>query len=115
MAIVEWELIKEEKGHCLYKHTVYQNKYRYYGPDKPLPTGRSGTGRSQAIMQMKLAVKTMEQKEKEEYTCDACGETFEKDWTDEEAQEEFECNFPTHTIRDQAIVCDDCYNTLMKK
>lgn len=49
----------------------------------------------------------------ETYTCDMCGQVYEKAWTDDEAMAEAEENFgPEITQADPsqiAIVCDDCY------
>jgi rubredoxin len=48
------------------------------------------------------------------YTCEECGETYDKSWSDEEAAAEAVENFgdlPNHT--NMAIVCDDCFNRLM--
>ena len=43
----------------------------------------------------------------DEYTCAACGETFNKGWTDEEAHAEADAiGFPQE---EREIVCDDCY------
>lgn len=43
-----------------------------------------------------------------EFTCDGCGETFPKGWSDEEAQAEADAVFP-EGIDDPAMVCDECY------
>jgi DNA-directed RNA polymerase subunit RPC12/RpoP len=45
-----------------------------------------------------------------DYKCSDCGETFDTDWSDEEASLEFSQNFQGYDIRGAAIVCDDCYN-----
>lgn len=46
-----------------------------------------------------------------EYQCAACGEIYEYGWSDDEAQAEYEENFPTYAKRGDAVdvVCDDCY------
>ena len=49
----------------------------------------------------------------EEYTCSACGHTFLKSQTDEEAFEEFNDSFPDEDIEEGVLVCDDCYNEIM--
>jgi hypothetical protein len=46
------------------------------------------------------------------FTCDECGGTFRKAWTDKEAAEERRENFPDHDGA-WAIVCDDCYSAIM--
>ena len=48
------------------------------------------------------------------YTCEMCGETYERGWTDEEAAAEFLATFgrPPEPGETDAIVCDDCYKTL---
>ena len=51
------------------------------------------------------------------YTCELCHETFEKGWTDEEANAEAQELFGTPQAsehpKDMAIVCDDCFHKLM--
>lgn len=44
------------------------------------------------------------------FTCDSCGGTFKKAWTDEEADAEFKRLFP-HELK-RVTVCDDCYDGL---
>ena len=46
-------------------------------------------------------------------TCAQCGETFQSDWSDEEAQQERAINFPNLSDEDACIVCDPCYKTAM--
>jgi len=55
-------------------------------------------------------------KAKDQYTCAACGETHDKQWSDEEAMAEAHANFGD-TIDQEAcdIVCDDCYKQMMKE
>lgn len=50
-----------------------------------------------------------------EYRCDSCGNVYEKAWTDEEAQAEYEADFPTSSKIDTspAVVCDDCYKLMI--
>lgn len=43
------------------------------------------------------------------YTCAVCGETFDKGWSDEEAEAELKENFPGHAKEECAIICDDCF------
>lgn len=47
------------------------------------------------------------------YTCDACGDEFEKGWSDDEADRELAVTFPGAEKAQCAIVCDDCYQRLM--
>ena len=42
-----------------------------------------------------------------------CGGEFEENWTDEEAIEELNNNFPGFDKEDCIVVCDDCYNKFM--
>ena len=52
----------------------------------------------------------------ETFTCDHCGGTFEKLWSDEEAAAEAEEFFPGIDVsdpRDAGIVCDECVEYLM--
>lgn len=46
------------------------------------------------------------------YTCEQCGGTFEKGWTDEEAQAEAERLWGEGGPDDPATVCDDCFNAM---
>lgn len=48
----------------------------------------------------------------EQYTCEACGETFDKGWSDEEAILELEEEFPGFATSDCGLVCDDCYKKM---
>ena len=51
----------------------------------------------------------------EKYTCAYCHNTYEKGWSDEEANKEAEINFGKHPKDwndEQVVICDDCY-TLM--
>lgn len=50
------------------------------------------------------------------YRCEGCGNTFENDWTEEEANAEAMDNFGVSEASkdpNMAIVCDDCYEALM--
>ena len=52
----------------------------------------------------------------ESYTCERCGGTFTKGWSDEEALAEAQDLFPAAHIAepdDQATVCDPCYREIM--
>jgi DNA-directed RNA polymerase subunit RPC12/RpoP len=51
----------------------------------------------------------------ETYTCECCGKSFEKGWSDKEARRESEKNFPGLEDEDAAVVCDDCYKKIMDK
>lgn len=47
------------------------------------------------------------------YTCDECGATHEKGWTDAEATAEMVANFGELDADDIAVVCDDCYRKMV--
>jgi hypothetical protein len=48
------------------------------------------------------------------FTCENCKKTFEKKWSDDEAQKEAEKNGWGNLPKDEiAVVCDDCYNLLI--
>jgi len=52
----------------------------------------------------------------ESYTCERCGGTFTKGWSDEEAAAEAQDLFPAGHIaapEDQATVCDPCFREIM--
>lgn len=52
----------------------------------------------------------------ESYTCERCGGTFTKGWSDEEALTEAQDLFPAAHIAepaDQATVCDPCFREIM--
>ena len=48
---------------------------------------------------------------KNEYQCENCLNIYEYGWSDDEAQAEYEQNFPLSAKygAEPAIVCDDCY------
>lgn len=46
-----------------------------------------------------------------EYQCAACGEVYEKGWTDEDAASEREEN--GWSSLECEVVCDDCYKMMM--
>ena len=47
-----------------------------------------------------------------EYKCSTCGGVFEKGWTEEEAKQEAKEN--GFIISESCLICDDCYNDIMK-
>ena len=49
------------------------------------------------------------------FTCDHCANTYECDWTDEEAREEARQNGWDPDTVATAIICNDCYNELMAR
>ena len=54
----------------------------------------------------------------ETFTCESCGKTLEKGWTDEEAAAEAEGLFPGIDLSDPAeagTVCDACFQHIMAR
>jgi hypothetical protein len=51
----------------------------------------------------------------ETYTCAACGETYEKEWSDEEARDEAEAIWGAEELEDVVVICDDCFKRGMAK
>lgn len=49
----------------------------------------------------------------DEYTCDNCGRTFEKTWSDDDALAEATELFGEIPPEERAIVCDDCWREIM--
>lgn len=49
------------------------------------------------------------------FTCDYCHGTFEKGWTDEEADAELRENFGLTHDETDSVACDDCYNKIMER
>lgn len=49
------------------------------------------------------------------YTCEECEETFEADWSDDEAQAEARELFPGVHQEDMAVVCEDCRLRIMER
>lgn len=48
------------------------------------------------------------------FTCDNCGGTFNKAWSDEEATAEAEGLFPAEDLEEgMGVVCDDCFHVIM--
>lgn len=50
--------------------------------------------------------------EVDEYTCAECNLTFEKGWSDEEAQLEKEVLWGDLHPQESTTICDDCFNQL---
>lgn len=50
----------------------------------------------------------------DEYTCETCGETYNKALTEEQAVEQFKEEFPEYggDTSDCALVCDDCFQKI---
>ena len=49
----------------------------------------------------------------ESYTCENCGGTFTKGWSDEQAQAESESLYPAQDLEETGIVCDNCFRKIM--
>lgn len=49
----------------------------------------------------------------ENFRCEQCGGTFEKGWSDEDAEAERGAEFPSVPHEECALVCGDCYNQMM--
>jgi len=49
------------------------------------------------------------------YTCKRCGGTFEKTWTDEEANAERDTLFSPAELEaeGESVICDDCFKAFM--
>ena len=48
------------------------------------------------------------------YTCSSCGRTFEKEWSDEQAMQEYEEMWGNYS-GETAVVCDDCWHYIMSR
>jgi hypothetical protein len=50
-----------------------------------------------------------------EYTCAACHGVFEPEWSEPEAEAEYQRTFPAEaTAREpREVVCDDCYRKML--
>ena len=53
-------------------------------------------------------------KKKNLFQCEACGGTFEKGCTNQQALEEMKKNFGDLPEENQAVICDVCYQKFMK-
>ena len=49
------------------------------------------------------------EKSGEQYTCAACGRTFESGWSHEEAMAESKALFGKFQPDELAVICDDCF------
>ncbi len=49
------------------------------------------------------------------FTCNICKGIFEKELSDEEAEEQLKEEFPGWTTDQCDLICDDCYNELYEK
>lgn len=47
-----------------------------------------------------------------QFKCAICEQTFDKDWTDKEAEAELMEHFGNYSKEDCDIVCDDCYKRM---
>ena len=54
----------------------------------------------------------MREPKQNEFTCDMCRNTYEKEWTDDEAEAEMKEIWGVIPKEDRAIVCDDCFNSI---
>lgn len=48
------------------------------------------------------------------YTCSACGHSFVTERSDEDARAEAATVFPDVPMADMAVVCDNCYQRMMR-
>lgn len=51
----------------------------------------------------------------DEYTCAECGQTFEKGWSNEEADIEKQALWGDLEPDKSAVICDDCFEELFPK
>lgn len=49
-----------------------------------------------------------------EYKCFSCGEVFIGGWTDQEAREEQQKNFPGKPDSEMEVVCETCFQKVMR-
>ena len=50
------------------------------------------------------------------FVCEECGAEHSKEWSDEEAAQEYEDAFGRlPNSKDDAVVCDDCYESIMAR
>lgn len=47
-----------------------------------------------------------------QFKCAMCQQTFDKAWTDEEAEDELKETFGSIPVDQCDVVCDDCYKKL---
>lgn len=47
-----------------------------------------------------------------QYECAVCRGIFDKGWSDEEAKEELQQEFPGYSVDDCDIVCENCYKLM---
>lgn len=45
------------------------------------------------------------------FTCEGCGGTFAKEWSDEEAEKEYTILWGQHMGEERGVLCDDCHKT----
>ena len=70
-------------------------------------------------VKMRRSNRDYERKDKEEamkdneYQCAKCGKVYEKGVPDEEAWAEHDLNFPGEPHETAAIICDDCYRSMV--
>jgi len=55
------------------------------------------------------------QKRGDYFTCEACGKTYLKSWSDEEAKKEMKDIWGEIPPEERAIICDDCWKKRTKK
>jgi len=49
----------------------------------------------------------------DKFTCAACGGTFDKEWSDDDAMREANDNGFLDKPEPLVLICDDCYNEAM--
>lgn len=66
----------------------------------------------------KYKEKMLKQHPEEWYRCAQCEEIWKKEisdeWSDEKAKEEYKKNFPELPDVEKVLICDDCYQEIMK-
>jgi hypothetical protein len=50
----------------------------------------------------------------QQFTCEHCGGTFIKDWSEDEAVAEKDRDYPGVALKDCGVICDDCYQEFQK-
>lgn len=48
------------------------------------------------------------------FMCEACGECYPTNHSDEEAEKEYQKTFGVDAPKDRGLVCDQCYEIFMK-